>query len=168
MYLPVFLIDDPKYPEYAYFLKAGIYFNQEDLKNTLDNYLLALKIAEKKGNQHVIAMCKNSIGILKAERVGQERGALRLFKESLEFYNTLEDKTDYSHDYAVLLFSLSENYRRLNLLDSSSYYNAKGLDYCMEYNLVGMSPYFIYADGVNFFIKGFPKFLKSDNSNSLI
>jgi len=155
--ISTYLIDDPKYPEYAYFLKAGIYFNQEDLKNTLDNYLLALKIAEKKGNEYMIAMCKNSIGILKAERVGQERGALRLFKESLEFYNTLKDKTDYSHDYAVLLFSLSENYRRLNLLDSSSYYNAKGLDFCKEYNLAGMSPYFIYADGVNFFIKGFPK-----------
>ncbi len=152
-----YLTNDPKYPENAYFLKAGLYYDHEDLNSALDNYLLALDVAEKKGNAFMIAVCKNSIGLLKAERIGQEREALILLKQSLQFYDTIQDKSDYSYDYAALLFSLSENYRRLHALDSSTYYNKLGLEFSDEYSEESMRPYFIYGQGINSYSAGFPK-----------
>ena len=152
-----YLKKDPNYPEYAYFLKAGLYFDQVDLKNATDNYLLALEVAEKKNNDYMIALCKNSIGILKAEQIGQERDALNLLKESLQFYDALSDKSDYTLDYATLLFALSENHRRLKQLDSSTYYNTVGLTFSKEYLLEEMQPYFIYSEGINLFQTGFSK-----------
>jgi len=152
-----YLKNDPKYPENAYFLKAGLYYDQEDLKMALDNYLLALDIAEQKDNAFMIAVCKNSIGLLKAERIGQEREALVLLKQSLQFYDTIRDKSEYTQDYAALLFSLSENYRRLQVLDSSVYYNKLGLEFSDEYNEEFMRPYFIYGQGINSYSAGFPK-----------
>jgi len=152
-----YLKNDPKYPENAYFLKAGLYYDQGDLKNALDNYLLALDVAEKKANAFMIAVCKNSIGLLKAERIGQEREALILLKQSLQFYDTIRDKSEYTQDYAALLFSLSENYRRLRVLDSSTYYNNLGLEFSDEYRADHMRPYFIYGQGINSFSAGFPK-----------
>jgi len=152
-----YLKNDPKYPENAYFLKAGLYYDQEDLKNALDNYLLALDVAEKKANAFMIAVCKNSIGLLKAERIGQEGEALILLKQSLQFYDTIRDKSEYTQDYAALLFSLSENYRRLQVLDSSTYYNNLGLEFSDEYREELMRPYFIYGQGINSYSAGFPK-----------
>ncbi|MBG7630456.1 MAG: helix-turn-helix domain-containing protein [Bacteroidetes bacterium] len=155
--LAISLKDDPIYPEYAYFLKGGLHYDQKDFNKALDNYLLSLELAEKKNNQHLVAACKNSIGLLKAERIGQERDALKLLKQSLKFYDTIEDKKEYSFDYAALLFSLSENYRKLHLLDSSTYYNKKGLIFSEEHAEVSMYNYFIYAEGINLFLKGYPK-----------
>jgi len=152
-----YLKNDPKYPENAYFLKAGLYYDHEDLNNALDNYLLALDIAEKKNNAFMISVCKNSIALLKAERIGQEREALVLLKQSLQFYDTIQDKSDYAQDYAALLFSLSENYRRLRILDSSSLYNKLGLEFSDEYGEELMRPYFIYGQGINSYSAGFPK-----------
>ena len=123
----------------------------------LDNYLLALDVAEKKSNAFMIAVCKNSIGLLKAERIGQEQEALILLKQSLQFYDTIRDKSEYTQDYAALLFSLSENYRRLYVLDSSTYYNNLGLEFSDEYSEEFMRPYFIYGQGINSFTTGFPK-----------
>jgi len=155
--LAIALKDDPMFPEYAYFLKGGLYYDQKDFNNALDNYLLSLELAEKKNNQQLVAACKNSIGLLKAERIGQERDALKLFKQSLKFYDTIEDKKEYSFDYAALLFSLSENYRKLHLLDSSTYYNKKGLVFSKKYGEASMYNYFMYAEGINLFSKGYPK-----------
>ncbi len=76
---------------------------------------------------------------------------------SLKFYDTIEDKSEYSFDYAALLFSLSENYRKLHLLDSSTFYNKKGLIFSKEHEEASMYNYFIYAEGINFFSKGYPK-----------
>ena len=152
-----YLKNDPKYPENAYFLKAGLYYDQEDLKNALDNYLIALDVAEKKGNAFMISVCKNSIGLLKAERIGQEREALVLLKQSLTFYDTIQDKSEYIQDYAALLFSLSENYRRLNVLDSSAYFNKLGLEFSDAYGYDFMRPYFIYGQGISSYSAGYPK-----------
>jgi len=172
-----YLKEDPTYPDYAYFLKGGLYYDQKDFKNALDNYLFALDIAEKKNNQYMVAVCKNSIGLLKSERIGQERDALNLLKQSLKFYDTIQDKSDYSYDYSALLFSISENYRKLNELDSSTYFHKKGLAFSKEYNEETMYSYFIYAEGVGLFTKGYPKIAinniekslpKLDISNSII
>jgi AraC-like DNA-binding protein len=155
--LAISLKDDAMYPDYAYFLKGSLYYDLKDFNNALDNYLLALELAEKKNNQYLVAVCKNSIGLLKAERIGQERDALKLLKQSLKFYDTIEDKSEYSFDYAALLFSLSENYRKLHLLDSSTYYNKKGLIFSEEHAEVSMYNYFIYAEGINLYSKGYPQ-----------
>jgi len=152
-----YLKNDPKYPENAYFLKAGLYYDHEDLNNALDNYLLALDTAEKKNNAFMISACKNSIALLKAERIGQEREALVLLKQSLQFYDTIQDKSEYIQDYAALLFSLSENYRRLHVLDSSTLYNKLGLEFSDEYGEELIRPYFIYGQGINSYSAGFPK-----------
>jgi len=162
-----YIKNDPKYPEYAYFLKAGAYYDKEDLKKSLDNYLIAMEVAESKNNQYMIALCKTSIGLLKAERIGQEQDALNLLKQSLQFYDAIEDKFEYDEDYAKLLFALSENYRRLDQLDSSSYYNTRGLAFSKEYNVTYMQPYFIYAEGINMFFMGFPKSAIDKLENSL-
>lgn len=151
------LKDNPNYPDDVYFLKGGLYYDQKDFTNAIDNYLIALELAEKKNNQYMIAVCKTSIGLLKAERIGQEEDALNLLKQSLKFYDTIVDKKNYSFDYAALLFSLSENYRKLHLLDSSTYYNKKGLVFSKKYGETSMYNYFMYAEGINLLSKGYPK-----------
>ena len=165
--LAISLKDDPLYPDYAYFLKGGLYDDQKDFSNALDNYLLALELAENKNNHYLVAVCKNSIGLLKAEGIGQERDALNLLKQSLKFYDTIEDKKEYSFDYAALLFSLSENYRKLHLLDSSTYYNKKGLVFSKKYAEASMYNYFMYAEGINLLTKGYPKSAITNLEDSL-
>ncbi len=137
------------FPALAHTFKGNLYWDRREFDKSLDFFLLALDSAEENKLHYLAITLKNNIGILKLERIGREREALALFKECKIFYDTIKDKTDYSADYAILLFSFSANYRKLGLIDSSSYYNKKGLSFTEKYNEHDFYGYFVFAEGVN-------------------
>ena len=144
------------YPGLAYFIKGGLYHEKKDFKNALDNYLIALEYAERGKRRYDVTLIKNNIGLIQIERIGKEREALRLFKECEKFYNSVDDKSKYSFDYLALLFSFSESYRKLGLIDSSSYYNKMGIKKSEEYHEKDFKEYFHFAEGINEYLRGNP------------
>ena len=143
------LADKSVYPSAAYLLKGNLYYSERDFDNALSNYLLALENSKVAKNNYIQTTAKTNIAIIKLERTGNEREALDIFKSCLQFYKTDEDKQFYHVEYLHLLHNFSEGYRRLNQLDSSRFYNLKGIIESKKIKDKEPESYFIFSEGIN-------------------
>ncbi len=141
-------INDKRYPALSYSYRAGVYRQMRLYKKALSDYLLALKYSEKTGNKYFYYSTKHNIGGLKDE-IGEYAEAAKMYKEVLSYEdkNNIKDK---GHAYTILV--LADSYRKLNVLDSATFYNKKGINESLRDSL-GMSQFFTLNEGVNLFYK---------------
>lgn len=142
-------ITSSKYlPHLAYINKASFNYMNGKLAKSLENYIQANDYATKANDVGSQNSIKYFISVLK-QRLGDYSEVLELSKEILPFFAEQEYKTDYLN----VLFNLSSAYCRLNINDSSTYYNKLGYKKSIEYNDTIMIDYFTLNEGVNLVYK---------------
>ena len=147
------LEDKLYYPAGGYFALASAHYKNKNYQAALNNFIKTFELAND--NKYLKNNALNNIGILKLEKVNEEKEALEIFKECLDFYKNPLDKEYYIENFLVLNFSISEAYRSLNKIDSSQYYNKEGLKYHDKYAKdTDLNNYFIYSEGINNYKQG--------------
>ncbi|MCK5678349.1 MAG: AraC family transcriptional regulator [Flavobacteriaceae bacterium] len=142
------------YPATAYYEKGSKYYDKKNFVKALDNYLLAFNEAKKHKNKYLEIISLHNLGLLKLERAGSEREAIKIFKKCEKFYEKDDNITTYPIDYLILIYSYSEAYRNIKKLDSSLYYNKFGLSESLRLNTNHIKDYFIFSEGINESIRG--------------
>ncbi|MCM4158428.1 helix-turn-helix domain-containing protein [Antarcticibacterium flavum] len=116
------------YPTVGYSLKGHYYYHSGRLELALDNYLIALQLAEKKKNieqQREISLAIAAIRNL----TGQHYAALELYNKALNLLKKNKKyKREHYSDYIVLLYNLSLTQLRLKENDSARIYAAQGIE----------------------------------------
>lgn len=112
-----------------YSFKGGYHLEKGDFNNALENYLLALKIAETSNHKDYIFILKHSIAIIKAD-IGKNKEALQLFKECHEY--ELSKPSYYLEDYYIGTLYLSESYLRNAQLDSAYQLIQEGIEHTKD------------------------------------
>ncbi|WP_025742167.1 AraC family transcriptional regulator [Aquimarina pacifica] len=143
-------LEDKIYPTEAYSFKGGHYLRKGDFISALDNYLMALRHAEKTNNIEYIYITKHNIALIKTD-IGKYDEALPLFRDNFRRNSTRipMDTVRYLKSSIVL----AESYRYTNKLDSASMYYQKGeslLDKKKHHHLYGT---LVLNEGINLFYK---------------
>ncbi|MDY8137232.1 helix-turn-helix domain-containing protein [Aquimarina sp. 2201CG5-10] len=105
----------------GYLLKGDYYLTKGMFKKALNNYNAAKEIALQKSNLRILYSCNRSVGQLKSW-IGEHRGALKSFQKCYEYAS----KKDLKDQVKNILF-LAREYNYLNVLDSASYFNKRGI-----------------------------------------
>jgi len=108
-----------------YSFKGAYHIKKGDFNNALENYLLALKIAEMANHEDYKFILKHNIAIIKAD-IGKNKEALQLFKECHE--HELSKPSYYLEDYYFGTLYLSESYLRNAQLDIAYQLIEEGLE----------------------------------------
>ncbi len=69
------------YPATAYYEKGSKYYDKKNYIKALDNYLLAYSEAKTQKNEYLEIISLNNLGLLKLERAGSEREAIKIFQK---------------------------------------------------------------------------------------
>jgi AraC-like DNA-binding protein len=133
------------YPSYAFSNKGDIYYLNQNFKEALENYLLALEKSDN--NMQYLNFLYHRIGILKM-RFNQYEDGLKLFKKINNYYIKKKSISLNNKDYLFVLFSLSDAYLKSNHLDSASYYYDLGYKMSLNLNDKKFKSYFIFGKGV--------------------
>jgi len=152
LYLSESLSDKTNFPVTAYVLKGITHFKNQKYNEALDNFLQALNESLKVENEVFEYIAKYHIAVLKYERVQEQQEALNLYYECKKYYESKDLKDDY-FNYGILLLAFSEVHRNNMELDSSRYYNIKGLELAEKYNDKNLKAYFNFYDGIDDFEK---------------
>ncbi|WP_040559303.1 AraC family transcriptional regulator [Kordia algicida OT-1] len=136
------------YPAEGYLLKAYYLYQKGSYKDALDNYIKALPLAKERKNTKQLFRIRQGIGTLKS-RFGNYNEALRIYKEDLNFIQTLTNyKVKYKKDYLSAIFNISNIFLKTKNLDSAKMYLEKGIsesltlkDTVMYYDFVTASGY---------------------------
>ncbi|NAS31905.1 helix-turn-helix domain-containing protein [Flavobacteriaceae bacterium R38] len=110
------------YPSHIFNFKGDIYRKKLNFKKALDNYLLANKYLHK-DNSSLRFQIKMKIGLVQSN-LGEYKEALVHLKEFHQFISKSKKKD--SIHYYNSIYNLSNVYRKLDYLDSASFYNKKG------------------------------------------
>ena len=149
IFISKYLDDKSEYTCTAYLLKANFFYSNKNFDNALENYLLALESSKLVKNKPIEVKSKTYIGVIKLERTGSEQEAIDIFRQCMGFYNEGNNKREYLNDYLLLLHDFSEGFRRIQKLDSSHYYNIKGVKESQKFNKKFLKNYFIFSEGIN-------------------
>lgn len=142
-------LKDKTYPTEAYSFKGGYYLREGKLITALDNYLLALKHAEKTNNIEYIYITKHNIALIKTD-IGKHEEALPLFKDNF-IRNSQRIPMD-TIRYLKSSMVLADSYRYSHLLDSAAVYYQKGMSVMNKKNLHLYGP-LVLSEGINLFFK---------------
>jgi AraC-like DNA-binding protein len=119
-------LKDIDFPAIAYCEKGYILLQLHKSKESIDNYIIAEKLASK-NNLDYFYYIRFNIAIEKSEELGQIKEAMILYKDCLQYYNTKEFRNkEYCTSYQNVLFALADGFKALNQNDSATYYNKKG------------------------------------------
>ncbi|WP_283239613.1 AraC family transcriptional regulator [Flavobacterium sedimenticola] len=129
----------------AFLTKGIIHYSQKQLKQALDNYILADKYIASTNNKKVKYKVKFSIAHTKYY-LGFYHEAISLFLECLSYF---EEESDIA--YLNTLHSLGLCYNKTGNVELSSYYNRLGLKNGKELENQEMEPYFNHSEGINHF-----------------
>nr|BFF36192.1 helix-turn-helix transcriptional regulator [Tenacibaculum mesophilum] len=136
------------YPLIALNLKSRFYFKEHDYKNSL-KYLFKLK--EINENQYykedVEFQINHTIGLIKS-RLGDYDEALRIFLRN-------EKNVSNKENYLATMFAIADSYRFLKKLDSSSFYNSKGIRISLKQKNNKFYNYFLLNEGATLSDKTF-------------
>ncbi|WP_175392730.1 helix-turn-helix domain-containing protein [Aquimarina megaterium] len=148
-----------KFPDENYFAKGHLvkgnqFYLQRNFKKSLDNYLNAYEFATKINDQKLIHSINHVIGLLKS-RVGNYDEALKIFRENYKYYSKSYSAQNYDVEpyYMASVFTLSDAYRRINQLDSASFFNNLGYNKSSLSNNLRYKNYFIFNEGINQYSK---------------
>ncbi|NOR28607.1 MAG: helix-turn-helix domain-containing protein [Lutibacter sp.] len=123
-----------KFPAYGYMVKGILNFNLGREKIALENYLIALELANKKNNLEQIFYINNLIGQLK-NLWGNFHEGLKIFKSQLKIYTKKKKKFENNQImFFNTLFQLSNSYILTKKLDSSFLYSKIGLQESLKLN----------------------------------
>lgn len=141
--------NDSYYPTTAYLIKGIYYYEKQNLKKALDNYLLANKYAKTNFNQDFIFKSNYSVGVLKGI-IAEHEDAINLHKENYIYVKNNRSKVS-SKNYLQSIFALANTYNELHQLDSAFYYNNLGVKESKKLNLSRSYNHFVLNEGVRLF-----------------
>ena len=140
------------YPFLGYYTKANTLFLQRKLKQSLDDYIEAFKLAQLTEDSIKKFEVEYRIADLK-NRLGHHKEALEIFKRYLDFSIKNEYPEKNNPRYLGLLFLISDAYRRNNKIDSSTYFNKIGFKKAILAKDTLLCNYFSFNEGINEFYK---------------
>lgn len=141
----------------AYVLKGEYYYKIRDFIKALDYYVKAKKLANNKFLKYNIDA---KIGIIK-NRVGKNKEALEIQKRSYHFAKKHIKKVNIS-TYLNSVYSLSNTFNSLNLLDSAYYYNELGRKESLKNKLFRQYNLFLLNQGTTSYLDNY--YLKAIDS----
>lgn len=140
--------DDKEVLAKTNFIKGGYHFTNRNFKEALDCYLIADKLAYAVEGEQFRYFIKYSIGTLKV-RLSKHNEAKEIFKECTEYLENKKATKPYNYFYLSSIHALSNAYRRLDLIDSSSFINTKGYKVALIYKDSNSLSHFIVNEGIN-------------------
>ncbi|MEE9378942.1 MAG: hypothetical protein V3V33_13000 [Candidatus Lokiarchaeia archaeon] len=153
-YYSNFLDSKLYYPANGYFITALSYMERKKFNEALDKFIISKRLAAKSNNNYIEQLSYMSIGLIKLERVNNEKEALKIFKDLQIFFKDEKYKKGYPDFYGQLNFNLAEAFQRLNKIDSAQFYTNYGREFSIasqQKNLIG---YFDYEQGIIDYKKG--------------
>ena len=119
-------LQDEKYPARIYLFKGMLYYNADNLKLALENYVTALKYAKEKKNTRQIAIADLQIAYLNGY-IGKPQEAAKVLKYYYDNSGSLtnEDIQHIQINLADSYLDIDENKKALTLIE-------KGLKYTLE------------------------------------
>ncbi|MFD0863643.1 helix-turn-helix domain-containing protein [Sungkyunkwania multivorans] len=148
------------YPAAAYINKGKIFYKKRNFKESIDNYIIGYNTAKKFNNPNLIFIAKSNIGILK-NRAGDFDQALDIHLENFNYVEANDERVG-TNNYLAALYSVADAYRNLNLLDSASFWNRKGIEESIIRNNERRKNHFILNEAVVLHLQG--EYLKSIDS----
>ncbi len=130
----------------SYLNRAGVQDEMGKFNQAFEDYLLALKQANKNENKKYYYMIKHNIGLLK-EKIGELEESALMFKEVLD---NGDDYTVNTSNYLSTLLALSIVYQKLKFTDSTRVYNIKGIKESIKNNS-DTYYFFVLNEGINLF-----------------
>lgn len=147
------LLDDKSLLTRAYYQRGGILFKRRNFKEALDNYLQAKELSEYIEDDKFNYLIKYSIGVLK-KRLSNFDEAKEIFLDCNDYLETKDYHGAYKFFYLSNLQVLSDCYRNLGKIDSSSLLNKKGYRHASEVNALKSQAHFTVDEGINMFSMG--------------
>ncbi|WP_136468528.1 helix-turn-helix domain-containing protein [Flagellimonas onchidii] len=138
-----------QFPELAYESKADFLYENLEYDKSLDVLLEGLEIATQNQKTNYINRFNLTIGLIKSERINQEKEALKIFKQVYLYFAQNEKHVEEETDYLSSIFALADIYRKLNLNDSASYFNKLGFKESLKLGDSTFKNYFIFNEGLN-------------------
>ena len=119
-------LQDERYPARIYLFKGMLYYNADNLKLALENYITALKYAKEKNNKRQIAIADLQIAYLNGY-IGKPQEAAKVLKYYYDNSGSLtnEDIQHIQINLADSYLDIDENKKALTLIE-------KGLKYTLE------------------------------------
>ncbi len=142
-------LNNENYPVVSYIYKGKFYEGKWDYDNALQAYLKALQYAKKNNSKRYTNYSKYHIAIIK-NKVGKYQEALKIFRKSIAFEE--QKKVLDSMNYLEVLYSTSEAYSNVKLIDSSDYYINKALTAATN-NVYGIKSRLLLIKAINLFKK---------------
>ncbi|WP_340200480.1 helix-turn-helix domain-containing protein [Ascidiimonas sp. W6] len=140
----------------AYFKKGGFYFDNRNFKKALDSYLQADQLSNAVDSEEFPYFIQYSIGTLKV-RLSKHKEAKEIFKNCKQYLEGKESMGPYNYFYLSVLHALSNAYRRLGSIDSSSTINKLGYKEASIIKDSNSLSHFIVNEGINYLEKKDPK-----------
>lgn len=162
--------DSNDYPVWGYLNKGITLFTQGKYEESLNNYSLAYRVLLKKPNDSYLLFLNSEIGQMKLFW-GDSEDALEIYKKLLHLINN-NSKSFSTTNKLSALFNISNTFIIQKQLDSSDFYNKKGLSLSLKTNNSYYS-HFLSQSGEILFLKGYNeqardsliKFIKNDYQN---
>jgi AraC-like DNA-binding protein len=134
------------------FYRGSYYFDKRDFKEALDCFLKADKLADAVEDEQFEYFIKYSIGALKV-RLSKYNEAKEIFNEIKTYLENRQEMEPYEYFYLSNLHALSNVYRKLNLIDSSSIVNRLGHKEALMIRDSNSLSHFIFNEGINYLEK---------------
>ena len=119
-------IKNENFPATAYYDK-GIYYHKKYLyKNALDNYIKAASYNHGSRKEHLDFLINHSLGQLKST-IAKNDEALEVTKKCYKYVVEKNYRDSNPPLYYIVLYTLTDAYRKMQYLDSARVYNRLGL-----------------------------------------
>lgn len=137
-------------PANAYITKGRYFYKKRKFKQSLDALIIANKYTREYENENLRYSANYSIGLLK-ERIGEVEEAKIIYLNNLDYLYEHNKTSSYLLNH---YYTLSNCYRELGKMDSSSYYIDKGFKEAFTQENPYMHGLFSLGRGVNLYKNG--------------
>ncbi|GAA0715915.1 hypothetical protein GCM10009430_10970 [Aquimarina litoralis] len=135
------------YPVISYVNRAGSYKEIGNYNKALDDYLKALEFVDTV-NTNLYNVVKHNIGRLKDE-IGEYQEAKKIYLDVMKYEIHREIKGE---EHLITILMLADSYRKLNQIDSASYYTNLGIKESIK-DTLNVYYSFVLAEGINQYYK---------------
>lgn len=145
-----------KYVVIAHIKKGAVFYEQGNYPKALDEYLIALKYANKINSTDKAQILKFNIALLKND-MGERKEAQAIFKKYLNHiknnYTSGDDNDDNDKNYNKGLYGLADSYLYDNKLDSAEIIINEGLSFSLSKKDSAYYSFFKLNSGINNYFK---------------